>query len=112
MNKDRQRVAARFAPDTRFKVPTAPVAPFRATEVTELEHLKNRLLLTRLTAATEPEVNAHLRRAANDAAALAWATQFPLLVFPALFEEKALVAARTARRQAWIRERSAELLAA
>lgn len=112
MNKDRKKVAARFAPETRFKVPTVPAAPFRAMEDTELELLKERLLRARLTAVTEPEVNTRLRRAANDAAALAWATQFPLLVFPALFEEKALAAARTARHQAWIRERSAELLAA
>ena len=112
MNKDRQRVAARVAPQTRLQVPNVPAEPFRATEDTELELLKERLLRARLTAVTEPEVNARLRRAANDAAALAWATQFPLLVFPALFEEKALDAAHTARRQAWIRERSAELLAA
>lgn len=112
MNRDTKKLATRFGPETRFELPTAPAAPFRATENTELELLKNRLLLNRLTAVTEPEVNVRLRRAANDAAALAWATAFPLLVFPALFEEKALTAVRNARRATWIRNRSAELLAA
>ena len=112
MKTDRKKVAARFARETRFRVIPARGIPFRATENTELELLKNRLLRDRLTDVTEPEVNARVRRAANHAAALAWATQFPLLVFPALFEEKARAAARSARQQAWIRERSPELLAA
>jgi hypothetical protein len=58
------------------------------------------------------DMNARLRRAANDAAALAWTTNVPLLVFPALFEEKAQLAFRQAARQECIRERSRELLAA
>jgi hypothetical protein len=49
-----------------------------------------------------PELNAPLRRAANDAAALAWATVFPLLVFPVLFEEKTEAALLRAGRQARI----------
>ena len=106
------RVATRFGPETRFVLQPVPAAPFRATEETELERLKSRLLGERLTRVTEPDVNARVRRAANDAAALAWATAFPLLVFPTLFEEKALAAVREARRAAWIRERSLELLIA
>jgi hypothetical protein len=52
-----------------------------------------------------------LRRAANDAAALAWATLYPLLVFPVLFEEQTRAALRQAERQARIFESSRELLA-
>ena len=52
--------------------------------------------------AATPELNAPLRRAANDAAALAWATVFPLLVFPVLFEEKIEAAVLRLRRQARI----------
>ena len=59
-----------------------------------------------------PELNAPLRRAANDAAALAWATVFPLLVFPVLFEEKTEAALRRAERQARIFVNSRELIAA
>lgn len=36
-----------------------------------------------------PQANSGLRRAANEAAALALVTPFPLLVFPGLFQEKA-----------------------
>ena len=66
----------------------APPAPFRATQETEFERLKNRLLTETLLATARPELNAAIRRAANEAAALAWVTFYPLLVFPALFEEK------------------------
>jgi hypothetical protein len=56
-------------------------------------------------------LNAPLRRAANEAAALAWVTFYPLLVFPVLFEEKTAVAVRQAQRQARIYANSRELLA-
>ena len=60
------------------------------------------LLAQQLQQATEAELNAPLRRAANEAAALAWVTLFPLLVFPVLFEEKTAAALRQAERQARI----------
>jgi hypothetical protein len=107
-----RKLAARFAPETRFEVRPAPAAPFRATQENELERLKNELLWEKLEEAVGADMNARLRRAANDAAALAWTTNVPLLVFPALFEEKARLAFRQAERQESIRERSRELLAA
>ena len=48
---------------------------------------------------------------ANEAAAVAWVTAYPLLVFPGLFEEKAVVAMAHAARQDWVFQRSRELLA-
>ena len=54
--------------------------------------------------------NGFVRRAANEAAALAWDTRFPLLVFPGLFEEKAANAVRQVQRQLNIRSRSRQLL--
>jgi len=101
-----------FAPDARFAARPAPPAPFRATQETELERLKNRLLLTALNRLPEPGANPYVRRAANEAAALAWVTPYPLLVFPGLFEEKTGEAVRQARRQASVRERSRELMLA
>jgi hypothetical protein len=101
-----------FAPETRFAVVPAPVAPFRALAETELERLKTRLLYGALQASGDPESYASLRRAANDAAALAWATNYPLLLFPGLFEEKAMAAAGQTARQARIRQRSRSLLEA
>ena len=110
MNKNETRVPARFGPETRFEVWPAPPAPFRATQDTEFERLKNRLLARQLAEAPTPELNPPLRRAANEAAALAWVTTFPLLVFPVLFEEKTALAVRQAARQARIYGR--ELIAA
>ena len=101
MNKTTNRLRADFSPETRFEVRPVPPAPFRATQETEFERLKNKLLAEQLVQAT-PELNVPLRRAANDAAALAWATVYPLLVFPVLFEEKIEAAVLRLRRQARI----------
>ena len=112
MNKNQNRVPTRFDPETRFELRPAPPAPFRATQETELERLKTRLLAAQLTRAANPELNAPLRHAANEAAALAWATVYPLLVFPALFEEKTRAAVRQARRQACILKNHRDLIIA
>src|SRR5262245_11114536 len=112
MKREYKSLRARFGPDTRFEVRPAPAVPFRALEESALELLKDRLLRYRLNESGLAEVNARLRRAANEAAALAWTTTFPLLVFPALFEEKASVALQQAQRQAGVRERSREILLA
>jgi hypothetical protein len=110
MNTDKTRVPVGFGPETRFELRPAPAAPFRATRETDFERLKTRLLKERLDGAPS-ELNVPLRRAANEAAALAWVTFYPLLVFPVLFEEKTAVALRQAQRQARIYAHSRELLA-
>jgi len=111
MKVNRQTMKTRRRRENRFEANPAP-APFRALEENELEMLKDRLLRQRLNESGVTEVNSRLRRAANEAAALAWTTHVPLLVFPALFEEKAGVALAQARRQANVRERSREILLA
>jgi hypothetical protein len=110
MNSNKILVPTEFGPETRFEVRANPPAPFRALLENEFERLKNKLLAQQLLAAA-PELNAPLRRAANDAAALAWATVFPLLVFPVLFEEKTRAAIKQAKRQAHIYADSRELIA-
>jgi hypothetical protein len=110
MNTNYKRVPTRFGPETRFEVKPVPPAPFRATQETELERLKNRLLLRSINELAEPEFVAGVRRAANEAAALAWVTPYPLLTFPALFEEKVETALFYAEHQNSVRERSAELV--
>lgn len=110
MNKNQTFVPTRFGPETRFELRPTPVAPFRATQETEFERLKNQMLAEQLQQAAPAGLNAPLRRAANEAAALAWVTQFPLLVFPVLFAEKTAAALRQAERQARIYSR--ELIAA
>src|ERR1035441_7002039 len=111
MNANYRRVPTQFGPETGFEVRPVPPAPFRARQEAELEQLKARLLSERLETSWDPESDGQLRRAANEAAALAWVTQYPLLVFPALFEEKAEAALLRAERQEQVRQRSRELLA-
>jgi hypothetical protein len=110
MNKAYQRgkgVPTRFGREIRFEV--KPV-PFRATQTTALDELKERLLRGLLTTVADPEQNARLRRAANEAAALVWLSPFALLLFPTLMEEKAQTALQQGRRQARVRRGSEDLL--
>ena len=111
MKKENRKVPTSFGPETRFELRPVPPAPFRAVQEDELELLKTRLLQTRINRLEEVALTTYVRRAANDAAALAWVTPYPALVFPALFEEKAETALLQAEKQAVIRERSALLLA-
>ena len=99
MKLKKTKLFAEFAPETRFELRPVPPAPFRANLESEFEQLKDQLLAEQLHLATTAELYAPLRRAANEAAAVAWATLFPLLVFPALFEEKAVAVAQQAKRQ-------------
>jgi hypothetical protein len=94
MNKAETKIRADFSLETQFA------------------RLKNRLLARQLAEAPALELNAPLRCAANEAAALAWVTPYPLLVFPALFEEKTRAALRQAERQARIYASTRDLLAA
>jgi len=112
MNRTYRSVPTRFGPEKGFEVRPGPPAPFRARQEAELERLKARLLSERLEALGKPQANGPLSRAANEAAALAWVTRYPLLLFPVLFEEKANTALLRAERQEQVRQRSRELLAA
>jgi hypothetical protein len=108
MNRYKINVPTNFAAETRFELRPNP---FLAAREEEFERLKNKLLAEKLREAPA-KLNAPLRRAANEAAAIAWAGVFPLLTFPVLFEEKIAASKLRARRQARIYENSRELLAA
>ena len=112
MKANYRRVPARFDPETRFEIRPLAATPFRSEEEHPLKGLKRRLLANRLDEVWDPEFNSLVRRAANEAAAVAWASSFPLLVFPELFEEKIAAGAAHAARQSAILARSRELLAA
>ena len=107
MNDITRNVRTRFAREVRFDVKTTP---FRAEQTTELEKLKNCLLQRLLEEAQDSDQNVLFRRAANDAAALAWVTAFPLLLFPELLAEKVRAALLQRERQARVRRRSRNLL--
>jgi hypothetical protein len=106
-----RKLPTRFGPETGFELEVRPPAPFRAAHERKFEGLKEQLLEERLDETFGEGLGEELRRAANEAAALAWVTAYPLLVFPALFEEKADAVTVRAERQHLIRQRSRELLA-
>lgn len=109
---NRRKVPTEFGMETRFEVNPVPLAPFRALMETEFERLNSRLLHEQLAGARTALLAGELRRAANEAAGLAWATAYPLLFFPALFEEKVRQTARRVARQEAILEETRELVAA
>ena len=111
MNTRNYTVPTTFAATNRFEPALLAATPFRGVTENELDQLKNRLLTQELERAASLDANVFLRRAANEAAALVWLTPYPLLLLPALFEEKAQLARRKAGKQASIRERSSGLLA-
>ena len=86
-------------------------APFRAAQQSRFERLKDQLLKERFQEDWATRFSSELRRAANEAAALAWVTAYPLLFFPVLFEEKAWTALKRAVRQEQVRRASRGLLA-
>src|ERR1043165_5030306 len=110
MNTKRERLPTNFGPETRFEVRPMPPAPFRALQENLFERLKNRLLGERLEKVWGAESGSQVRRAANEAASLAWVTPYPLLFFPALFDEKLEAAREGAERQEQVPQRSRELL--
>jgi|SRR4030095_4920036 hypothetical protein len=91
--------------ESRFAAPAAPTVNFRATEPTEFERLKDRLLREQLLTETRAEFLTLLRQAANEAAAVAWMAPYPLLVLPELFREKAAAALRYGTKQASLHRR-------
>lgn len=109
-NKSNRGTPVRDGWQERAGLVPEPPAPFSQTLDTQLEILKNRLLAAALEQTVNTSLIAPLRRAANEAAALAWLEPVPLLVFPALFEEKANAARRRVQKQALVHARSASYL--
>lgn len=104
---NRQRSPARVRAPARTPWPAAP--PHRH-DAAELEQLKHMLLAPWLAGAPSTRQHGILRQAANEAAALAWITPFPLLFLPALVEEKLHSARQHTERQGRIRRESRRML--
>ncbi len=92
-----------------FDSSVVPAAPARGRQESELERLKNRLLDQPLLQNESPALRSALRQAANEAAAIAWMTPFPLLILPSLLEEKAVRARDHFRRQREVRQKTLKL---
>ena len=78
----------------------------RRDSLESLDELKQRLLREKAAAESDPALFVGLRDAAEEAAALAWATPYPLLLLPELFAEKAAEAGVRSDRHRRIRQRS------
>jgi len=102
-------VPTRFRPARRFEIVPA-MGSFADLRDTAFEQLKGRLLRQLLGETADPVLQAPLRRAANEAAGLAWLTPYPLLFFPVLLEEKARAARRQQVRQREIQQQTRDLL--
>ena len=111
MKANWRRLPTRFAPETRFDLRPLGRASARVAREEELEGLKRRLLAEKLEEFWNTPHNGRLWRAANEAAAVAWVTPYPLLVFPELFEEKAKEVLAYAEQQERVTRMSRELLA-
>jgi hypothetical protein len=103
-------LTTKFTRNTRFAVNPVTTVTFRGNQDTDLEQLKVRLLRQLLNGDVTADLNVRLRRAANEAAALAWLEPYPLLVFPTLLEEKARTATKQVAKQRKVYQRSRRLL--
>ena len=110
-NRKSWKISAGFRPETRFAWEQVSVARRPSGRIAVLEELKERLLQEQARAASNADAWSCLRRAADDAASLAWATPCPLLVLPELFAEKAAEARWRRQRQLEILERSQGIVA-
>jgi hypothetical protein len=102
---------ALLATPERFGV-AEPPDTFRQTDDTDLERLKAGLLREAIARTASVGAAALLRRAANEAAAIAWLEPHPLLAFPCLFAEFADTARKRHQRQERLTSRTASWLAA
>jgi hypothetical protein len=73
----------------------------------QLENLKEQLLTPLLASVENVALIHELRGVANEAAGLAWCTVCPLLVLPALLEEKVRAALQRRERQELLKKRNA-----
>ncbi len=109
MKSDKKRLTGRHAARVRLTTRSSPASRARAEANARLAELKDKLTRKHLAGEYGQALPA-LQHAANDAASMAWASGFPLLVFPELLEERVSVARDQAARQDHIRRRSAFLL--
>jgi hypothetical protein len=103
-------IAAEFEPASRLDLGPVSAGRLQASVIAALEELKQRLLLETARTKSDSAILSCLRRAAEEAASLAWTTPFPLLVLPELFAEKAAEACIQSQRQRDIWQRSLGLI--
>ena|SRR2546422_439575 len=99
-----------FGPEVRFELrPTGQNQCFDRIEK-EFRELRERLTSDALEQVYALGLHEKIEHAANDAAALAWTTSYPLLFWPMLFAEKANAARLQVQKQGLILDRSSALV--
>jgi hypothetical protein len=98
MNATNKMLGQRWS-ESQFEVDPKLVEAARGSIEAELEQLKNNLLQPILQSVSNTRLVKDLSWAANEAAALAWFTVCPVLVFPALLEEKIQAALKKWEKQ-------------
>jgi len=90
------------------RTPSARVRPRekRRRDDRALAQLRHRLVALALAQVQSLRLVEPIRRAAQEAEALAWVEEFPLLVFPCLFQEKLESARFRTQRQMWVEART------
>ncbi len=107
MTTNGTRLRAEFAPESEFEV--APTYRRAALE-REFARLREGVLAEELSETGSVRLHRRLKQTANEAAGISWTTGFPLLVFPALFNELARRERTREARQRRILARSEMLL--
>jgi hypothetical protein len=98
-----------FDPDNEFEL---AVRFEREALAEKFAELKDNLLENVLDGTEAITLHSRYKHAANEAAGLAWTTEFPLLIFPSLFDEFARRERARNTRQQRIIARTEELLEA
>lgn len=102
----RKKLRPYFDPETEFETEILSGEPLKETFATLHEALVAQTIQETETLGLHPRV----KQAASEAAGLAWTTGFPLLVFPALFQEKVHRARREQEKAQRIKAETAELM--
>ena len=103
-------LTAQFEPDIKFELPLHPGTVSPESVRIRFQALQNRLLEETLGQTPNPILRENLHGVANEAAALAWTTQFPLLLMPVLFQEKARSVRLQLKKQHHVSMRSQQLV--
>ncbi len=106
MKTDKRKIKARFKAPTRFRVKPVVTDPASDVQAAAFTRLKDRIVRQLLEQTPVTDQAEFLRQIVGEAEALAWATTFPVLFFPALVEEKTATARAWVERQDKIRVRS------
>ena len=105
-NSMNRKLNAYFDPETEFEADVLRGEPLKQA----FAGLQEALVTETLDDTETLALHGPVKQAANEAAGIAWTTQFPLLVFPTLFQEKVDRARKQQDRAERIKAQTSDLL--